>query len=793
MGNVCSCDCQKSAENVWDRLCGRPERHNPAGKGPDGKVNSDVDSKFNKNPERAKTQTEVYHDPKAQNSGQNYNPDYYKIVPKTKEEEHHDEQNPEHVGVKVSGQMVYDPKNEINKKPVESEQQKRARLEQERIKQQAELERIKQRTQGDLERVAELTKQPTQNQYTNVKPVEPATEQKSSYQMAQPNAPAAQSNKVQPDEASWGDAPKKIQGLGTRTTPIFEGSSLEGETKYAYKDIVVENSKWRDIHKAINGQFYDSEFPADLKSLKGAGLAKEDADRTKLKQMETYKFQRLSQIEPGIQVIVQGISPTDIFQGGLGDCYYLSALASAAENSGRIERNILQRTNSTKGAYCIALCITGCWVPIVLDDIFPVRPDGLLPFCYTKNKEMWAMLFEKAYAKAFGAYWHIGNGGTSCDALRDITGSPTIHIDLKEEEEERTALERVIDADKKNFIINVSSKGQGETKNAQGIIAGHAYTLSAVKTLSNGTTLLKLRNPWGKGEWTGNWGDKSNLWTPALKQEAGWTDTDDGTFFMTYNDFKNNFDGITIAHYHDEYYYSYLQSQNADEDLDMKQFTVEQGGEYYLGVSQPSKFLYSHDPKYEYGFISVVIVQKLDDGTFKFIEGFGNDRRDPWCKVTLKPGNYLALIYTNWNSANTTYTFWTYGAKNTVIKKITDQASRSRGESILVDVFTKKALDDSENWTHFSNPKTKDSRYKFEGGSYGYGFYIFDNKSPNVKVLEVALSKTSTNCEYVYPQKGGDKINLSLGPLETKMVIYRIGGLPNQISFSVGFKMKSSA
>jgi calpain-15 len=30
--------------------------------------------------------------------------------------------------------------------------------------------------------------------------------------------------------------------------------------------------------------------------------------------------------------------------------------------------------------------------------------------------------------------------------------------------------------------------------------------------------LMKLRNPWGnKGEWNGDWSDKSEKWTPELK------------------------------------------------------------------------------------------------------------------------------------------------------------------------------------------------------------------------------------------------------------------------------------
>jgi hypothetical protein len=41
-----------------------------------------------------------------------------------------------------------------------------------------------------------------------------------------------------------------------------------------------------------------------------------------------------------------------------------------------------------------------------------------------------------------------------------------------------------------------------------------------------------VRNPWGNTEWNGAYSDKDAAWTPALKRELGWTDADDGTFWM---------------------------------------------------------------------------------------------------------------------------------------------------------------------------------------------------------------------------------------------------------------------
>lgn len=77
-----------------------------------------------------------------------------------------------------------------------------------------------------------------------------------------------------------------------------------------------------------------------------------------------------------------------------------------------------------------------------------------------------------------------------------------------------------------------------------GLIGGHAYSLLAGKevSLDNGTTvkLVKIRNPWGQGEWTGDWSDTSSLWTDKIKGELGITHSfkTDGAFWMDWSDFK---------------------------------------------------------------------------------------------------------------------------------------------------------------------------------------------------------------------------------------------------------------
>ena len=55
-----------------------------------------------------------------------------------------------------------------------------------------------------------------------------------------------------------------------------------------------------------------------------------------------------------------------------------------------------------------------------------------------------------------------------------------------------------------------------------------------------GKRFLKIRNPWGRGEWTGRWSDGSSQWTKywldalePLDHHFG----DDGVFIMEYEDF----------------------------------------------------------------------------------------------------------------------------------------------------------------------------------------------------------------------------------------------------------------
>ena len=73
-----------------------------------------------------------------------------------------------------------------------------------------------------------------------------------------------------------------------------------------------------------------------------------------------------------------------------------------------------------------------------------------------------------------------------------------------------------------------------------GLVEDHAYTaLGVVET--DGNKLIKMRNPWASEQYTGAWCDSCEEWTDKTKTEAGWTDANDGVFFMTLSDYYETF------------------------------------------------------------------------------------------------------------------------------------------------------------------------------------------------------------------------------------------------------------
>ena len=61
--------------------------------------------------------------------------------------------------------------------------------------------------------------------------------------------------------------------------------------------------------------------------------------------------------------------------------------------------------------------------------------------------------------------------------------------------------------------------------------------------------LMRIRNPWGKGEWNGKFADEEESWddNKGLKEKLNYVFKDDGTFWMKYEDWCAHYTKMYIC------------------------------------------------------------------------------------------------------------------------------------------------------------------------------------------------------------------------------------------------------
>jgi len=274
-------------------------------------------------------------------------------------------------------------------------------------------------------------------------------------------------------------------------------------------------------------------------------------------------------------VLYEGrIEAQDLVQGGLGDCWLVSALAVLAENPAAIRACCREKEASLSGGYNYRFYDGRIkkWVDIHIDDFIPVHK-GTKNCVYMTphNNEMWAILLEKAFAKFCGSFAAL-HSGFHMEAWHAITGNHVFMLKKEgvfwtrynmgfrspssgprdvtlEATGEKvggwTDLPRVLLAyQARKCLIGASilrKAGHGvEHEQATGLVEGHAYSILDVRVVGGGvlgaiqkmgvkvgqdktTSLIKLRNPWGNTHWKGDWGPESKKWElyPEVARELG--------------------------------------------------------------------------------------------------------------------------------------------------------------------------------------------------------------------------------------------------------------------------------
>ena len=402
--------------------------------------------------------------------------------------------------------------------------------------------------------------------------------------------------------------------------------------------------------------FLDPSFPPTDTAI----YDKETEPEYPLQQKPVWK--RPSEFMRNPKLFDDGIDPNDINQGALGNCWFLASIASVAENPALIKRIFITQEYNEQGIYQLRICKNGEWVKVTVDDYIPCYLHGGPMFCRATGDELWVLLLEKAYAKLHGNYVQLRAGFVS-HGMADLTGCPTQNYRFPKDRDEGYAddlWEKLDNADAKGWIMCAGTPGVdrftegGGPDKSHGIVPGHAYSVIAAKE-REGIKLLNIRNPWGQFEWGGAWSDNSEEWTEEMIEafEPNF-DAKDGSFWMSYEDFYNGYDSITICKVENwnevrmrGIFMRLFEADDTDEDFVLSKFyysfRLEEETSIEIGLHQEDERILGSDRR-RYVDMQILIIRRHNNGTMSIAHDSGSKSdRDSETSVTLGPGHYIVI------------------------------------------------------------------------------------------------------------------------------------------------------
>ncbi|XP_024588197.1 calpain-3 isoform X1 [Neophocaena asiaeorientalis asiaeorientalis] len=348
---------------------------------------------------------------------------------------------------------------------------------------------------------------------------------------------------------SPGPIPQAAQGKGTEAGGGNPSGIYSAIISRNFPIIGVKEKTFEQLHKKCLEKkvlYVDPEFPPD---------------ETSLFYSQKFPIQFIWKRPPEIcenpRFIIGGANRTDICQGDLGDCWFLAAIACLTLNKRLLFRVIPHDQSFTEnyaGIFHFQFWRYGDWVDVVIDDCLPTYNNELVFTKSNHHNEFWSALLEKAYAKLHGSYEAL-KGGNTTEAMEDFTGGVTEFFEIKDAPRDmykimKKAIER---GSLMGCSIDTIVPVQYETRMACGLVKGHAYSVTGLEeALYKGekVKLVRLRNPWGQVEWNGSWSDSWKNWSFVDKNEKARLQhqvTEDGEFWMSYDDFIYHFTKLEIC------------------------------------------------------------------------------------------------------------------------------------------------------------------------------------------------------------------------------------------------------
>ena len=438
------------------------------------------------------------------------------------------------------------------------------------------------------------------------------------------------------NDTQFPPCPASIDGRASTSKSTTSSSSSQTETEEPIPNCKCQNQcKSREVKKAgaNRGRFFYSCAKTQQYS---CGFFKwcKHGIKPHTKQARELRWERVGQSYRTLRRN-NTFRPTDVLQGRVGDCWFLSAIAVVAERPDLIAKIFQPTLDQNKnendwrqtGKITVRLFVAGRWITVDIDDYLPMMDkeisknkgskgagttsstssssssttflDPLRKAAKNTSKttcafakegkhgEMWVPFLEKAFAKCNGSYQQI-SGGEVAEGLECLTSFPTESISFNSAtfNSELTWIRMM------SFVESGFPMGAGTAVSGNGIVGGHAYSILDCRELEglvvgiqkkmtsffqskdnnssskqkqkkrrkedqdvapehrNSLRLLRVRNPWGKKEFTGQFSSNSEQWTRRLRAKLDNTKKNDGDFWISWSDFIMHFNVVDVVKAH---------------------------------------------------------------------------------------------------------------------------------------------------------------------------------------------------------------------------------------------------
>lgn len=510
-----------------------------------------------------------------------------------------------------------------------------------------------------------------------------------------------------------------------------------------------------------SGKFEDTLFEAKIDALcpwdenEGDFILPPNGMPEDVVDWDTYEWAEFGKVFKGksYQVFLDKIEEGDIIQGGLSDCYFLSAVAAITKFPDLIRKLFLFQERSEEGCYAVKFRINGVWKYVLVDEKIPTsggnRPDFV--FTATNDTELWVVLLEKAWGKLCGNFARTC-GGLPSEVFDCLTNSMTETIDV-EIKNLHTIWAKMKLGKERNFIMCAGTGNSEELDYDEiGLMTGHAYTvLDSYEFNYSGvaTRLVKLRNPWGSSEFSGDWSDNSPLWTEKLRKELNVTNVDDGIFFMRLDDFIKYYAIFQMCHIYPDFNHNYV-SIPKEKTLQpvVTQMKLSADSKVFIQLHQKASRFVSKDGTYppENSFLFVMIL----DEEFNFVKSAASSNSVESLEVDLFKGTFYIVTDVSYRYINKEKL---HGYTLTAISK--EKTEFYSTEENYYDVINAGICNYSKTSLELKpHPGTESlggvytTMYSKSNNNFPYIFFYIDNRTKCEAAANLSI-KSTKDCEFL--------------------------------------------